>query len=194
MNLNRRDFLKISGVSAAGAAVALFGEERAALARDLKDLRTARAKEVATVCPHCSVGCGMIAYVKEGQLLQLEGNPDSPISEGSLCPKGAASMQFAYEGVGKPNALRELKAKYRKPGADKWEEIDLNRALDMIAERIKTTRDKTFIETNKDGLPVMRTEGVAHLGSACIDNEECYLVTKLMRGLGVVYLEHHARI
>ncbi len=194
MQVNRRDFLKLSGVSAAGAAVVLFAGEREALAKDLKALRTATAKEVPTVCPHCSVGCGMIAYVKDGKLLQLEGNPDSPISEGSLCPKGAASMQFAYDAVGKPNALRQLKAKHRKPGAADWEEIDLDKALDMIAERIKETRDKSFVETNKDGLIVNRTEGLAHLGSACVDNEECYLITKLMRSLGVVYLEHHARI
>lgn len=194
MNLNRRDFLKLSGVSAAGAAVLLFAQEKDALAKDIRESRIAKAKEVPSVCPHCSVGCGMIAYVKEGQLLQLEGNPDSPISEGSLCPKGAASMQFAYEGVGKPNPLRELKAKIRKPGADKWEEITVEEALDKIALRVKETRDKTFVEKNQAGLTVNRTEGLAHIGSACVDNEECYLITKLMRSLGVVYLEHHARI
>lgn len=194
MNLNRREFLKLSGVSAAGAAILLFGDERDALAKDLKESRVAKAKEVPSVCPHCAVGCGMIAYVKEGQLLQLEGNPDSPISEGSLCPKGAASMQFAYEGVGKPNPLRELKAKIRKPGSDRWEEITVEEALDKIAQRVKETRDKSFVETNKNGVTVNRTEGLAHIGSACVDNEEAYLITKLMRGLGVVYLEHHARI
>lgn len=194
MNVNRRDFLKLSGVSAAGAAVLLFANEREALAKDLKESRIAQAKEVPSICPHCSVGCGMIAYVKDGQLLQLEGNPDSPISEGSLCPKGAASMQFNYEGVGKPNPLRELKAKIRRPGADRWEEIPLEEALDKVALRMKETRDRSFVEKNKDGLIVNRTEGIAHLGSACIDNEEAYLITKLMRGLGVVYLEHHARI
>lgn len=193
MNVSRRDFLKLSGVSAAGAAVLLFTEEKAALASDLKSLRIAKAKEVPSVCPHCSVGCGLIAYVKDGDLLQLEGNPDSPINEGSLCPKGASAMQFAYEGVGKPNPLRELKAKYRKPGADRWEEVQLDWALDRIAEKIKETRDKGFIET-VNGVTVNRTETLAHLGSACVDNEEAYLITKLMRSLGVVYLEHHARI
>ncbi|MFZ5816957.1 MAG: hypothetical protein ACOY93_16965 [Bacillota bacterium] len=194
MNLDRRAFLKLTGVSAAGAAVLLFGEERAALAQDIKESRIAKAKEVPTVCPHCSVGCGMIAYVKDGQLLQLEGNPDSPISEGSLCPKGAATMQFAYEGVGKANPLRELKAKIRKPGSDRWEEVTVEQALDRAAQLIKETRDKTFVEKNQAGLTVNRTEGIAHIGSACVDNEEAYLITKLMRSLGVVYLEHHARI
>lgn len=194
MNVTRRDFLKLSGVSAAGVAALLFADEKAAMAKDLKELRISKAKEVPSVCPHCSVGCGMIAYVKDGKLLQLEGNPDSPISEGSLCPKGASSMQFAYEGVGKPNPLRLLKAKYRKPGASDFEEIEVDKALDLIAQRIKETRDQTFIETNASGLTVNRTEGIAHIGSACVDNEEAYLFTKLMRALGVVYLEHHARI
>ncbi|MDB4893970.1 MAG: formate dehydrogenase alpha subunit [Firmicutes bacterium] len=193
MNVNRRDFLKLSGVSAAGAAVLLFAEETHALTSDLKQLRIAKAKEVPSVCPHCSVGCGLIAYVKDGNLLQLEGNPDSPISEGSLCPKGASAMQFAYEGIGKPNPLRELKAKHRKPGADHWDVVELDWALDRIAEKIKETRDKDFIET-VNGVTVNRTEGLAHMGSACVDNEEAYLMVKLMRSLGVVYLEHHARI
>jgi formate dehydrogenase major subunit len=193
MNVNRRDFLKLSGVSAAGAAVLLFSEEANALTSDLKQLRIAKAKEVPNICPHCSVGCGLIAYVKDCNLLQLEGNPDSPVSEGSLCPKGASAMQFAYEGVGKPNPLRELKAKHRKPGAADWEEVDLNWALDRIAEKIKETRDKDFIET-VNGVTVNRTESLAHMGSACVDNEEAYLMVKLMRSLGVVYLEHHARI
>lgn len=193
MDLNRRDFLRLSGFSAAAAAAYLFADETRVMARDLKELRIARAKEVPTVCPHCSVGCGMIAYVKEGQLLQLEGNPDSPINEGSLCPKGAASYQFAYEALGRPNPKRILKARYRRPNSDRWEEVDLDWALDQIARRIKETRDDHFIET-ENGVTVNRLEAVAHIGSACIDNEEAYLLTKLMRALGVVYLEHHARI
>lgn len=194
MELNRRDFLRLTGVSAAATGVLLFGDERLALAKDLKDLRIAKAQEVPSVCPHCSVGCGMIAYVKEGQLLQLEGNPDSPISEGSLCPKGAATFQFAYEALGKPNPLRILKPQYRAPKSGKWEDISWDEALDKIAQRLKETRDASFVHKNKDGLIVNRTEGVAHIGSACLDNEECYLITKFMRSFGVVYLEHHARI
>lgn len=193
MELNRRAFLRLGGVSAAATAALLFADEEVALAKSLKDLRIANAKEVPSVCPHCSVGCGMIAFVKDGKLLQLEGNPDSPISEGSLCPKGAASFQFAYEALGKPNPNRILTAKYRAPNSDRWQEINLEQALDRIAQLIKETRDKTFIETN-NGVTVNRTEGVAHIGSACIDNEENYLLAKLMRSLGVVYLEHHARI
>lgn len=193
MELNRRDFLRMSGFSAAATAAILFADETRTLAKDLKELRIARAKEVPTVCPHCSVGCGMIAYVKDGQLLQLEGNPDSPINEGSLCPKGAASYQFAYEALGRPNPKRILKAKYRRPNSDRWEEVELDWALDQIARRIKETRDRYFIET-ENGVTVNRLEAIAHIGSACIDNEEAYLLAKLMRALGVVYLEHHARI
>lgn len=193
MELNRRDFLRLSGVSGVAAAALLFATEREAMGADVKELRISTAKEVASVCPHCSVGCGMIAYVKDGKLLQLEGNPDSPISEGSLCPKGAATYQFAYESQGKPNPLRQLTAKIRRPNSDKWEEIELDQALDLAAEKIKATRDASFVET-ANGLTVNRTEGIAHIGSACFDNEECYLLTKLMRSLGVVYLEHHARI
>lgn len=194
MELTRRQFLRLTGVSAAATAAYLFLDEESLLARDISTLRIATAQEVASVCPHCSVGCGMIAYVKDGNLINLEGNPDSPISEGSLCPKGAASFQFAYEALGKPNPHRVLHARYRAPGTDHFVDMDLNRALDMIAQRIKTAREANFLEHNAAGLPVMRTESLAHLGSACIDNEENYLLTKLMRGLGVVYLEHHARI
>lgn len=193
MDLNRRQFLKASGLSAAATALVLFADEGAVMAEGLKDLRIARAKQVPSICPHCSVGCGMIAYVKEGELLQLEGNPDHPINEGSLCPKGAASFQFAYEARGKANPRRLLKAKYRKPYGTEWEEISLDEALDRIAERVKATRDQYFIEKN-NGMTVNRLEAIAHLGSATIDNEENYLLTKLMRSLGVVYLEHHARI
>ncbi|MFO7173540.1 MAG: twin-arginine translocation signal domain-containing protein [Bacillota bacterium] len=193
MNLSRRQFLQLAGVSAAATAATLFLDEEPALASDLQEIRISKAREVPSVCPHCSVGCGLIAYVKDDQLLQVEGNPDSPINEGSLCPKGAATFQFAYEALGKPNPRRELKAKYRAPYSDRWEEISIDEALDRIAQRVKETRDRYFIE-EKNGVTVNRLEAIAHIGSAVIDNEENYLLTKLMRSLGVVFLEHHARI
>lgn len=194
MDFSRRHFLRLSGLSAATtAALLVMGEVEHAKALVSKDLRIAQAKEVPSVCPHCSVGCGMIAYVKEGQLLQLEGNPDSPISEGSLCPKGASSYQFAYEALGKPNPRRLLKVKYRKPYSNSWQEIPLSTALDMIADRVKAARDSTFVE-KVGSLTVNRCESIGHIGSAVVTNEEAYLMTKLMRSLGVVYLEHHARI
>jgi formate dehydrogenase major subunit len=185
-HVNRREFLKLSGLSVAAAGVLSTSGESPALAVTA-DLRIKRAAEVRTICPFCSVGCGMIAHVEDGRLINLEGDPDHPISEGSLCPKGSSTFQFAY------NDRRLKKALYRKPGGTAWETVEVDWALDRIAERVKTTRDKYFIPT-EDGLTVNRCEAIANIGSACIDNEEAYLLTKLMRGLGVVYLEHHARI
>lgn len=185
MQMDRRDFLKLSGMSAAAAgALALnVGKSQAVTS----DIRIKRATEVHTVCPYCAVGCGMIAHVENGKLINLEGDTDNPINEGSLCSKGSSAYQFAY------NERRLTKAQYRKPGSDKWETVELDWALDQIAQRVKATRDKSFIET-EDGVVVNRTEAIANIGSACIDNEECYLLTKLMRAMGVVFLEHHARI
>ncbi|HYG59296.1 MAG TPA: twin-arginine translocation signal domain-containing protein [Symbiobacteriaceae bacterium] len=183
--MNRRDFLKLSGLSvaAAGSLALGAGKARAVTA----DLRIKRASEVYTICPYCSVGCGMIAHVADGQLINLEGDPDHPISEGSLCPKGSSAFQFAY------NERRLRKALYRKPYESEWKTVEVDWALDQIAQRVKETRDRHFVETEA-GVTVNRTEAIANIGSACVDNEEAYLITKLMRALGVVYLEHHARI
>jgi formate dehydrogenase major subunit len=130
--------------------------------------------------------------VKDNKIIDIEGDPDTPHTLGRLCPKGAATIQLSN------NPLRPIKALYRAPGSDKWEEKPLEWMYDKIAKRVKATRDATFVEVekNKDGkhVTVNRCEGLANLGSACIDNEECYLLTKLMRTLGVVYLEHQARV
>jgi len=183
--VDRREFLKLSGLSVTAASTLVVGGGRAAAVTS--DLRIKRAQEVHTICPFCSVGCGMIAHVEEGKLINLEGDPDHPISEGSLCPKGSAAFQFAY------NERRLQKALYRKPFATQWETVDVDWALDKVAERFKATRDKSFIE-QEGGVPVNRCEAIANIGSACIDNEEAYLLTKLFRATGMVYLEHHARI
>lgn len=185
LQVDRREFLKLSGLSVAAAGTLALGAPRGQAVTS--NLRTKQAAEVHTVCPYCSVGCGMLAHVENGRLINLEGDPDHPISEGSLCPKGSAAFQFAY------NERRLQKALYRKPGARDWETVELDWALDQIAQRVKTTRDKHFIET-EGGVTVNRCEAIANIGSACVDNEEAYLITKLMRSLGVVYLEHHARI
>lgn len=185
MQMDRRDFLKLSGLSAVAAGTLALGTGVALAERP--NLRIKRAKEVHTVCPYCSVGCGMIGHVQDGKLINLEGDPDNPINEGSLCPKGSSAFQFAY------NDRRLQKALYREPFGTKWKEVELDWALDRIAERAKETRDKHFIE-QENGVTVNRLEAIANIGSACIDNEEAYLVTKLMRAMGVVYLEHHARI
>jgi formate dehydrogenase major subunit len=143
---------------------------------------------VQSVCPYCAVGCGQLAYVKDGEVVQVEGDPASPISRGRLCPKGAASRSLHA------GALRELKVKYRRPYADRWEELDLDEAMEMIIDRILATREATWEDTTADGNPARRTMGIANLGGATLDNEENYLIKKLLTALGVVQVENQARI
>ena len=154
--------------------------------------RTAEADHVVpSICPYCAVGCGQLASVRDGKLVNLEGNPDSPISRGTLCPKGSAAFQLTV------NPERRTKALHRKPGAAEWEEIDLDRAMDLIAQRVRKTRDETFRRTATiDGQEVVvnNTLGIASLGGATLDNEWNYAQAKLWRGLGGVFLENQARI
>jgi formate dehydrogenase major subunit len=144
------------------------------------------------VCPYCAVGCGQLIYAKDNTIIDIEGNPDTPHTLGRLCPKGAATIQLSN------NPLRPTKALYRAPGSDTWEEKPIEWMYDQIAKRYYDTREQHFIEqeNNKDGQPVVvnRLEAIASLGSACIDNEECYLLSKLNRTLGIVYHEHQARV
>jgi formate dehydrogenase major subunit len=151
--------------------------------------RTAEAdKVVKSVCPYCAVGCGQNVYVKDGEVTQIEGDPDSPISRGRLCPKGAASRNYVQ------SPMREYKVKYRKPYSKEWEELDLEEAMDLIAERIIKTREETWEQENENGLHLHRTLGMAHLGGATLDNEENYLMKKLYTALGIVQVENQARI
>ena len=146
---------------------------------------------VQSVCPYCAVGCGQKVYVKDEQVIQIEGDPDSPISRGRLCPKGSASKQLVT------HPLRETKAKYRAPGSTAWEEIDLERAMDMIADRLIATRERTWEATKEvDGEEALlnRTQGFAHLGGATLDNEENYLIKKFFSAAGAVSIENQARI
>jgi formate dehydrogenase major subunit len=133
------------------------------------------------------VGCGLVAYTKGGKLVGVEGDPDHPINQGSLCSKG----QAVFEVVTSPRRLK--KVRYRAPGSDHWEEKDLDWAVKTVAQRIKTTRDASFQEKS-GAVTVNRTEALASIGGAALNNEECFLISKLMRGLGVVYLEHQARL
>src|SRR3712207_6336880 len=128
--------------------------------------RIAGLKATESVCPYCAVGCGQVVYTRDGELVDIEGNPRSPINQGTLCPKGAASRQL----VSQPGRL--TKVKYRRPGGTEWEELDLEQAMDMIAERLVDTRERTFAERNEEGHKVDRTLGFAHLGGATLDNEE----------------------
>jgi len=151
--------------------------------------RTASADRVVdSVCPYCAVGCGQKIYVKDEKIISIEGDPDSPISRGRLCPKGSATRTMSQ------SPLRQYKAKYRRPYATKWEEIDLDAALEMIADRIIATRRETWEEATSGGERVNRTLGIASLGGATLDNEENYLMKKLYTGLGIVQVENQARI
>jgi formate dehydrogenase major subunit len=143
---------------------------------------------VKSICPYCAVGCGQNVYVKNERIIDIEGDPDSPISGGRLCPKGSASFQLVT------GNQREQKVLYRRPHAGDWETIPLDRALDMVAERVKAARDCNWQHTTEDGKPLNRTLSIAHLGGATLDNEENYLIKKLCCGLGVVQVENQARI
>jgi formate dehydrogenase major subunit len=194
--MNRRQFLKRSGLVGGGAAlggVVSLGVDPAPLRAATVPLnwKIADTRTVPTICPYCAVGCGQLMHVRNGKLVNLEGNPDSPISRGNLCPKGAAAFQLTV------NPDRRTKALRRAPGATDWEEIDLGRAMDAIADRVKKTRDASFRHTaTVDGREVVvnNTLAIASLGGATLDNEWNYAQAKLWRGLGGVYLENQARI
>jgi formate dehydrogenase major subunit len=143
---------------------------------------------VQSICPFCAVGCGQKVYVKDEKVIQIEGDPDSPISRGRLCPKGAASEKL----VNSP--MRETKVKYRRGGGTDWEELSLERATEMIAERVIRTRSETWEEATEDGEPLKRTLGMHFLGGATLDSEENYLIKKFFTAAGAVSIENQARI
>lgn len=145
-------------------------------------------KIVGSVCPYCAVGCGQLVYVKDEKIIDIEGDPASPLSHGCLCPKGAATFQLVTGSHRVDHVL------YRRPHGTQWEEIPLEQAMDMVAERVKRTRDETFEEKNQEGHPLRRTMAMAHLGGATLDNEENYLIKKLFTALGIVQVENQARI
>ena len=151
--------------------------------------RTAGADRVVkSICPYCAVGCGQNVYVREGKITDIEGDPDSPISEGCLCPKGAATFQLVT-GTHRVQAVL-----YRAPGGTEWQPLPLEQAMEMVAERVRSARDDTWEEKDGEGRPLRRTLGIAHLGGATLDNEENYLIKKLFTALGVIQVENQARI
>jgi formate dehydrogenase major subunit len=190
--LTRRDVFK-AGAAVGGLSVLGFEEAVAQATTVKRDLRIEGATVSHSVCPYCAVGCSLLAYTRKArngavELLQIEGDPDSPINEGTLCPKGASAMELAI-------SKRRLQSPlYRAPGAREFKRISWNDALDRLAERVKAARDRTFVTKDEDGNVVNRTEGLAFAGGAAFSNEEGYLATKLMRGLGLVYLEQQARV
>lgn len=187
MNLNRRQFLKLSGATAVTLAIAELGFNETNAYAKTKGLKISKAKVTPTICCFCGVGCGILVHTKNNTVVYTEGDPDHPINEGKLCSKGTTLRQIYT------SEKRVLKPRYRAPGSNKWEEKDWDWMLDTIAKRAKETRDASFVE-KENGITVNKTEKIASLGGAALDNEETYLVSKLMRGLGVVYLEHQARI
>ena len=183
--VTRRDFLKISAAGTGAAGLSALGFDLAQAAQIQQSFHIAGATESHSVCPYCAVGCSLVAFTGDDgkggrKLLQIEGNPDSPVNEGRLCPKGATAMQLAT------SSRRVEHPMYRAPGSSKWEVKDWNFVLDKIARNIKDSRDRTFVAQDSTGNTVNRTEGVAFAGGAAFSSEEGYFTTKVMRSLGLV--------
>ncbi len=190
--ISRRAFLQASAAglgpgTALGSLVGLGASLVPATAR-AQALRIREAKATPTVCPYCSVGCAMIVHTIGNEIVNIEGDKRSPHNEGCLCPKGAATYQL----IKNPN--RATKVLHRKPGATDWQEVELDWAMDRIAQLVKKTRDETFVERLEDGTLINQTTAIFSLGGATLDNEWNHLQQKLMRGLGVVAIENQARI
>ncbi|WP_206060855.1 dehydrogenase [Nonomuraea basaltis] len=191
MEVSRRQFLSIGPAGVLGGSA--LGFDLTESIRVKQRLRIEGATLSHSVCPYCAVGCSLIAHTKKAangktELLQIEGDPDSPVNEGTLCPKGATSLQLAVSRRRVPHPL------YRAPGASEWKQVSWEFALDRLARNIKASRDATFVTQDADGNVVNRCEGIAFAGGAAFSSEEGYLATKLMRGLGLVHLEQQARV
>jgi formate dehydrogenase major subunit len=191
MNLNRRQFIQISGATAAGLAVSGLGFDLKPVKSHAQMLKTKYAKETTTICCYCAVGCGAIVHTSkrgDGRVINIEGDPDHVINRGALCSKGSSLKQLTE------NSNRLTEPMYRAPYAKEWQTVSWDWALSQIAERIKATRDATFTSKNEKDQVVNRTTAIASVGSAAMDNEECWIYQALMRSLGLVYIEHQARI
>jgi formate dehydrogenase major subunit len=172
----------------AGDPLALGRAARSQRSEQLKPRIAEADRVVKSICPYCAVGCGQNVYVKDDEVIHIEGDPDSPISRGRLCPKGSASLSL----VSSP--ARELRVSYRRPGATEWESLPLDTAMDMIADRLIETRARTWEDTDEEGRHLHRTLGFAHLGGATLDNEENYLIKKFFTAMGALQIENQARI
>jgi len=191
MEISRRHFLHLATAAAPGTALAGLVGVGATLAPSLaraQELRIKSAKTTPSVCPYCSVGCATLVHTVDGAIVNIEGDPRSPHSEGTLCPKGAATYQLHV------NPNRPTAVLHRAPGASDWEVWDLGRAMDRVAELVKKTRDETFVERLPDGRLVNMTPSIFSLGGATLDVEWNHIQQKLMRGLGIVAIENQARI
>jgi len=190
MELSRRDFLKASGAGVGGFFLLKFLDGDAALAASPRTLPLRKkVGEKTTICPYDGSGCGFLVTTEDSKVVNIEGDPDHPVNRGAACAKGGTLRQMSAE-----NPWRLRKVLYRRPGGMEFEEKSWDWAIDEIARRIKTTRDAAFIEKDSKGNIVNRAETIANIGGAALDNEECYLLVKLARSLGIVYLEHQARL
>ncbi len=183
--------MKISGATVSGAALGGLGLRGTAMAGTRKgNVAIKYARESTTICPYCAVGCSIIVSSHAGKVVNMEGDPDHPVNRGALCSKGQSLYQIRNNETG----FRLTTPRVRRAGATEWEEVDWPTAISEIAAKVRTTRDATFETTDTGGQTVNRTTGIASLGGAALDTEECYLIVKAMRAMGLVYIEHQARI
>ena len=191
MKLDRRQFIQLSGAAAAGLAVSRLGFDLRPVKAHAQMLKTEYAKETTTVCCYCAVGCGAIVHTSkrgDGRVINIEGDPDHVINRGALCSKGASLKQLVE------NENRLTQPMYRAPFSKEWQTVSWDWAMGEIAKRIKATRDASFTVQNAKGQVVNRTTAIASVGSAALDNEECWLYQAMLRSIGLVYIEHQARI
>jgi formate dehydrogenase major subunit len=191
MDFTRRQFIQVTGATAAGLAVSGLGFDLKPIKAHAQTLKIAAAKQTTSICPYCGVGCGVIVHTSQkgdGRVINIEGDPDHVINRGTLCSKGAALAQLSE------NDLRVTDPMYRAPYSKEWKTVTWDWALTEIAKRVKATREASFERTNAKGQKVNRTAAIASVGSAAMDNEECWIYQALMRSLGLVYIEHQARI
>lgn len=190
MQISRREFLKLSGAGTGGVLTAAALGADSVMAAPPSPIRLhKKIGEKTTICPYDGSGCGFIVAAENGKVVNIEGDPDHPINRGAACSKGAALRQLAAD-----NPWRLKKVLYRAPNSAEYHEKSMDWAITEIAKRIKATRDANWTEKDADGNLVRRTEGIANLGGSALDNEECYLLVKMARALGMVYIEHHARL
>ena len=193
MEVTRREFLRLGATGVGALGVSPLGFDVAPATQVKQRLRIEGATVSHTICPYCAVGCALLAYTRKApdgkvELLQIEGDPDSPVNEGRLCPKGASALQLAVSRRRVPGPM------YREPGATEWRQVSWDFALDKLARNIKESRDRTFVTVDGNGNTVNRCEGIAFAGGAAFSSEEGYLATKIMRSLGVIHIEQQARV
>lgn len=191
MELTRRKFLQLTGSACVGVTFGGLGFNLSSIKAHAQEFKLVNVRESKTICPYCSVGCGAIVHTRldgDKRTLNIEGDPDHVINRGTLCSKGAAMYQFVE------NKDRLTQPRYRAPYSKEWKTVSWEWALDQIAQRIKQTRDAGFIPKNDAGDIVNRVTNMASMGSAAMDNEECWLYQTLLRALGLVYIEHQARL